>query len=395
MRGPGFRRRGAVLTLTVVACVVPASLAAVAPPAGAAAATAEGTTALTLTGPAGRRLNAAGVRLDAAAPGAAFGPRVALPVKDGRVGTTGLALGHSGDIVLRLPRRAGRPARSITLREVEVQLGSGVWVTARIGGRRRAFLRSARGVRPTVDRRNGRARLTGGRVVLALPAAVAIRRALGLRAVGLGSLGTLTIDATIAPDTSPDRAPERPPGAVDVTAATLDWHVRDSFIRYIAAGEGTSVDDGARATGRSVRPGTSEPLDYDYALPFTDGWFDPASGLAVLRFRGGVRFRYTAHGIDLRTGESELELAADGQRSRATFAISGSGATDYSGSRDTLIDLAPSLAASSTTSADGRTRTLTAIPGSVPAAGASVFGGFYAPGDPFGWMSVTFTTGSA
>jgi hypothetical protein len=55
-----------------------------------------------------------------------------------------------------------------------------------------------------------------------------------------------------------------------------------------------------------------------------------------------------------------------------------------------LVDLTPLPAPT----ASGSTRTYTAIPGVIPSGSAtSVFGDFYVPGDDFGSISVSFTTG--
>jgi hypothetical protein len=354
----------------------------------------EGSATFTVDGPAGVRMTDRGVRLAGSGGAEAFGPRVVLGVIGGRVGPSIFALGTKGSMTFR------RGGRSLTMRDVEIQLGSSVWVTAVVGGRRRPVLVSTPGVRPSIDRRTGRARIRAGKVRLGIPAAGIVRRALGLRSIGLGSLGTLTVDATVTPDLGGGFAgagttpPPRPASAVDVTAATLDWHVRDSFIRYVNTGEGTRVSGGATATGKTVRPGTDEPLDYDFRLPFTSGWYDPVTDLAVLSHRGTVGFSYRAHGISFETSDGQLEIAgAAGARSRATFAFTGRDGTPFDGRRGDLVDLVPAAARGRTVSDDGRTRTYVEIPGTVPAAArASVFNGFYAPGEPFGSMSVRFTT---
>jgi hypothetical protein len=44
-------------------------------------------------------------------------------------------------------------------------------------------------------------------------------------------------------------------------------------------------------------------------------------------------------------------------------------------------------------SATARMLTYDEIPAAIPPGGAaSVFAGYYLPGDPFGWVSITFTT---
>jgi hypothetical protein len=55
-----------------------------------------------------------------------------------------------------------------------------------------------------------------------------------------------------------------------------------------------------------------------------------------------------------------------------------------------LTNLDPGKA---TVSVDNATPAFAQIPATMPrAAGASIFAGFYLAGDPFGWVSVTFTT---
>lgn len=379
-----------MLRRTLLLTLVLASL----PAAAAHAGPGEGTAAFTVDGPAGERMTDRGVTLAGSGGAEAFGSRVVLGVTGGRVSSSLFALGTKGSMTFR------RGKRSLTLRDVEIQLGSSVWVTAEVGGKRRPVMVSTSGVKPTINRRTGSARIKAGKLRLTIPAAGVVRRALGLREIGLGSLGTVTIDAKVVPDLSGGftgagtTAPARPATAVDVTAATLDWHVRDSFIRYINTGEGTSVTGGATATGKTVRPGTSTPLDYDFRLPFTTGWYDPASDLAVLSYRGSVGFSYKAHGIAFETSDGQLEISGAGAaRSRATFAFTGRDGTPFDGRRGTMVNLTPAAAASRTTSPDGRTRTFTDIPGSVPdEAQTSVFNGFYEPGEPFGSMTVSFTT---
>jgi hypothetical protein len=73
--------------------------------------------------------------------------------------------------------------------------------------------------------------------------------------------------------------------------------------------------------------------------------------------------------------------------------FSGSGGTDLGDKRAVLVTLDPAKAKTRTTSPDGRTRTFEEIPGTIPdGTSDSVFAGFYHPGDPFGWWSISFTT---
>jgi hypothetical protein len=187
----------------------------------------------------------------------------------------------------------------------------------------------------------------------------------------------------------------RPPGAVDVTAATVSWDVRESFIRYINTGEGTSIFGGATAAAPEVRPGSSVPLTYTFGFPFANGWHhpganpaDPADDRSALYYSGGVRFLYSAHGIDLRTSAPEIELA--GGASRAIFAVAeGEAAAE----RQVIVNL--DLARAGSVSASGNTVTYERVPGAIPSGTAtSVFAGFYAPGTDFGCFTVSYSTAS-
>jgi hypothetical protein len=123
-------------------------------------------------------------------------------------------------------------------------------------------------------------------------------------------------------------------------------------------------------------PGASAALSYGVQFPFASGWVDrgadPASAgddTALLDFGGAVRFRYSAHGIDLSTASPELEP-----------------------SRQVLVNL--DLGHAAAVRVEGNGFTYERVPGAIPAGTAgSTFAGFYAPGTEFGCFSVTSTTG--
>ena len=165
----------------------------------------------------------------------------------------------------------------------------------------------------------GSVALRGATVRLTVAGAAALRRALKVKRLSPGALGTLTVDAkrsttttgngTPGPTTTPGTTtttpggtttppgpntpadlggpvpPARPASAVDVTAAPITWHVRDSFIRYINTGEGTATSDGATAEPPVVIGG-SPPLVYDFHFPFKGGWYDPMSKTARVTYSG-------------------------------------------------------------------------------------------------------------
>jgi len=182
----------------------------------------------------------------------------------------------------------------------------------------------------------------------------------------------------------------RPASAVDLTGAQITWRPKPSFIRYVNSGEGTSVFAGATEdppTGAEcpVEPGPA--LVYSFHFPFARGWYDAATGAAGVYFGGGVRFRYTAHGIDLDAKEPEIELT--GASSRAIFRLDGRGDTNPGNKRAVMVDLG--VAAAPPVQGPGSV-SYERIPATIPVGGSqSVFADFYAPGDTFGCISVSFT----
>jgi hypothetical protein len=89
---------------------------------------------------------------------------------------------------------------------------------------------------------------------------------------------------------------------------------------------------------------------------------------------------------------NDPEVELDGPASRAIFRMTGSGDTDGGNQRAVVETLDVSRSAASV-GADRRSFAYARIPGAVPpGAASSVFAGYYLPGDPFGWVSISFTT---
>jgi len=383
--------------------------ATVALPAGANAATpaGSGTSVLTLQTAA---LGVQGITTSAVAPAKAKGSKFTFPVKTASVGRAA-TLGHNG----RLRLRAGQ--RSVTLSAPQLRLAKDSRLTAKIG-KASVTVFTVDAAKRKLNAITGTVALRGGTVRLTVAGAAALRRALKLRRLAPGVLGTLTVDArrsattttgTPAPGTptttTPGGAtttpggPTTPPGggtppdlggpaplarpatAVNVNAAGITWHVRDSFIQYINTGEGTATFGGA-TPGPAVGG-----LVYEFNFPFKDGWYDPVSKTARITYTGTVAFNYKAHGIKLTASDPEIEIV--GAASRGIFVTAN---TQTAAKRGVLVNLDPA-AATTAHSPDGTNHVYTKIPGSIPAdAGASVFAGFYAAGAPFGWVTVDLTT---
>ncbi|HET7445544.1 MAG TPA: HtaA domain-containing protein [Solirubrobacterales bacterium] len=375
---------------------------------------AAGTSTLKLDGPAAKALRAAGVELGAVKPATGRAQKVVLPVAASLAGKTTTIVRHRGAVSLQ----AGR--KQLRLAKLTLVLDKRARVEAKLGGERLDLFRVTGGKRQ-VDPTAGSIDLSGLRLKLTADGAREIGERLGLDSLRSQTFGQLTTrvsgaangggapsgggggatkSSTCPLPSTPGPTPEdplpakvKPLGAVDVTGAALDWHVRDSFIRYINSGEGTSVSGGATADPPVLLPEASQALSYDFRFPFTGGWLDPGASpeagddSALVDFSGAVRFRYSAHGIDLSTADPEIEIA--GANSRAIFAISDAGGA---AKRQVLINLDLSRAAG--VSVSGKTHTYERVPGAIPPGTASsTFAGFYTPGTEFGCVTVSFTTG--
>jgi Htaa len=412
------------------ALVLAALAAAAAVPSTASAAS--GTSVLTLKGAAASSLSSAGMKVSAVAPATAKGKAITLPVKSLTVGATA-ALGHSGAIRLK------KGSRTLTLKTPALRLAaSGSRLTVRLGGKTTTIL-TVDAAKRSLNGAAGTAALKGARVTLTTAGAAAIRRALKLKALKGGTLGTLTVDASrgstgtagggsgtggsnstgggstgggatgggatgggsgsggtgggggaqscsSGPVATPSGGPSAltaPPTSVPVAAASITWHVRDSFIQYINTGEGTAVANGATADPPSVQPGSSASLAYGFHFPFKSGWYDPASNTTRLTYSGTVLFCYFDHGIKLTASNPEIEITSSGARG-----VFVTGNVDTPDRRGVLVNLENVARAD-----DGATHTWSQMPGRIPAdTGDSTFAGYYAAGDPFGWITVSATT---
>ncbi len=367
-----------------------------------------------------KSLRSQGVKIGAFGGASARPRRVVLRVGGGLVSSTAL-LNQRGGLVLR--RRVEGRKRKVELGRLQVRLGASSEIVGQVGSRRLTlFAVRAPATTLSLDTQTGAASVRGASVSLTRAAGRLIKKRLRLRRLPRGAFGKLTVDALVTGSDAPggggpgtggpgggpgggnppvsgplgDEPPllARPAGAVNLTGAQITWRPKPSFIRYVNSGEGTSVFGGASADPASSPecPAEGGPaLVYAFHYPFTAGWYDPASKTAGVYFGGGVRFRYTAHGIDLDAKEPEIEI--NGPSSRAIFRFDGRGDTNPGNKRAVMVNL--DLAAAPPAEGPG-TVSFERIPGTIPASGGSqsVFADFYAPGDTFGCMSVSFTYGS-
>ncbi|WP_445150269.1 HtaA domain-containing protein [Baekduia sp. Peel2402] len=414
----------------VLATAVAAALAAVVPASAQAAAS--GTSVLTFKGTAASSLSSAGVKASAVSPATAKGKAVTFPVKTVTVGSAA-TLGHSGSI------RFKKGSRTLTLKTPALRLAAtGSRLTAKVDGKTTTIL-TVDAAKRSLNATNGTVSLKSASVKLTSAGAAAIKKALKLRSLRSGTLGTLTVDATTGattgtggtgstgggstgsgstgtgttgggttgggtPGTPADNpksctkgpvvvpaggptALTAPVTSVPVMSASITWHVRDSFIQYINTGEGTAVANGATADPKQVQPGSSASLVYQFHFPFKDGWYDPVSDTTRLTFTGTVLFCYFDHGIKLTASNPEIEINGN-SASRGIFITDN---TDVAAKRGVLVnlDLANKGAATNTPP----THEWAQVPGKIPTnTGDSTFAGYYAAGDPFGWITVTAST---
>lgn len=395
------------------------ALVAIALPAQSPAAI-SGATQLKLDGPAADALREQGVRIAPIKPASGGAQQIKLPVAAGLAGSTTTLVRQRGGIEL------SGTGGDVRLRQLRLLLGKRSLLEAKLGGEEIELFKVLGGGRRDVDATNGSVRFDNLGLKLTRAGAKALAAKLGLKSLPVQRFATLSTRLTgltqgdsgkpgggnsspggpaqqssacplpSGPGPAAEGTPPiavRPPGAVDVTGATIGWHVRESFIRYIATGEGTTPSGGASADPPVLLPGASAALSYDFHFPFAGGWLDsgadpanPADDRAALSFSGGLRFLYSGHGIDLLAASPEIEF--NGAASRAIFAVSENGGAAQ---RQVLVTLDLSRAGS--ISRSGNSYVYDRVPGAVPAGTASsTFAGFYAPGTDFGCFTVSFST---
>lgn len=386
--------------------LLPAALAVAGIATGAAASPATaadyGAGSLSLTTGA-KGLKGQGVRWTAASPAKTLSgrSRVVLPVESGTV-TTAATLGLKGTV------RLTKGSRKVTLTGLQVRLGKTSSLTGEVnGGKRRTIGRlTVPSSRIKLDRTAATASTSDARLTLTASTAKLVRSRLKLRHAPSRGIASLAVTGHVKDAPAPSTCTaaycatglgaeppvaKRPSSAVDVRSATIVWRPLDSWIRYVASGEGTASSGGATNGPREVLPGSSSSFVYSFGFPFKGGWYDAASDTAATTFRGKVGFRFKVHTIDMSAADPEVEI--NGTTSRVIFRMDGKNGTALGGTRGVLIDLDLSKAEGKTISADGKTHTYTRIPGTIPAnTGSNVFAGFYGPGEGFGSITLSFTT---
>ena len=376
---------------------------ALAVPATAGAAGPTGNTTLTLAKGQARLLAERQIAFSGTG-GTTTGRQTRLQISGGTIGVEGVRLSHSG--ALRLVAGAGRAQRAVRLGAPRLELGAERSVlSASLKGKRRVVFDLRL---PTsgflVDSAKGTARLHGATLAWNPPVARAIGRLLDAR-LPRGVLGKLrTSAATLLDEGSQPGAVSseppllaRPASAVDVSGATLTWHVRDSWIRYANSEATPEAIEGASpapAIPESSHPCPDRPAEtaptlvYSYSFPFANGWYDPPTGTTALYHSGGIRFSYPSRGIDLTMRNPEIEIAGGASR---TILRLRSGA----GNDPRVSFLALAAAAAPIESPAGTFTYSSPLRAALTPEGQAAFGSFggiYSPpNNGFGCFSIAFT----
>jgi hypothetical protein len=374
-------------------------------PALAGAAEPVGSGSLTVAKGRWAKLGQRGIELAGSGAAESTGRRTRLDIGGGAIEEGRATLSFDG--ALRFSAGEGRGRRVVKLTGLRTELGPSSSFSAKLGKTRRVIfdLGPAAGA-ATIDRARGAAQLRGASLAWRPGAVAAIGRRLGID-LPPGSFGSFTVTAaTVFPDGPPQSGPisdeppllARPASAVNVNSATLAWHVRDSWIRYVNSQEPPQTLEGASAEApiaENSHPcpnspaGANPTLVYSYDFPFANGWYDAASGSAALYYGGGVRFSFPAHGIDVTARNPEIEI--NGAASRAIFRLRGGGQTPYPDERAALLSLPAGTPLAGPPNSFGFPGPLR---GTLTADGQKAFAGFYPPPNAgFGCFSISFTAG--
>ncbi len=391
------RRLPSLLALFAIA-LLPTAQAVAAEPVGSAS--------LAVSPGKWRTLDKRGIELAGGGGADSEGRRTRLQVNGGEIADNRAQISIGG--ALKFAAGEGKQHRVARLSGLRVELGPKSTLSAKLGKRRLVlFDLKPKSGPPAIDGAKKSAQLRGARLVWRGAAAKAIGKRLDAN-LPKGAFGNFTVLAATVligppPQSGPISAAELPPlarpaTAVNISAATVTWWVRSSWINYVASGAGTTAIEGAvpgAPIAESGHPclddagGETKPRIYDYTFPFVNGWYDPPTGVTAIYGSGGVHFSFPGHGIDLSTRNPEIEL--NGAASRAIFRLRGSGATAYPDARAVMLDL--NRNAAPVEGPPGTFAYAAPIRGSLTPDGLSVFGGFYQPPNNhgFGCFAVSFT----
>jgi hypothetical protein len=332
----------------------------------------------------GRTLSGQGVNLLAGVPASRAERIVTLPISslDPNANPSATADGS-------LSFKRGK--RVVSLTGIRFHLSAGT-ISGNLGGEQLDVFRFAGGA--TANGSSGAVGLVGGKLRLTKNAAKALRKELNLvRALRHDGVGMAWLAAQANPTHEAAKA---------VTSGVADWGVRASWRGYVLSPPvgSISVSGGATASGPLSSPATI------FGFPSAGGSYTKglygASDRLVLNTQGAVSFAKPGHCImDLTF--SDVAVTIDGANSSialdSTADVNGGAppacAVDNPpvGVTDVIFAKLDLSAETPTYSSDGKTITWSAIPGSLTAAGAAMFGGMLKEGAALDPITITVGIG--
>ena len=349
-------------------------------------------TRIVLGGPAAKGLSAAGVTVTAKRPATVSRGRVILPPTAVAITGATATVDHAGALTLR----AGR--RSVTLRTLRVTIGARSSLSAQVGGTRRTIATiAAPAPRRAVD--SAGTYLTEAPLVLTGAIVRLLRAELKRPALRAGRLGRIDLEASAAPAGGDDlpgapTAPTvtgpptpggattstRPASAVTITGGTVRWAPRASWVGYLAS---SGEADSAAAQAPAVWDAAAQA----YTLPISGGWFDAATGGALVATAGATDFRWTSHSLDLSFADWTFDLAAPTPKAVVTAqraAVKGVVGTRQPIGLVRLNGVAPTVSGSTVTWSD--------VPMSLAAEGVTLYRAYLYDSDE-GRLTISATLG--
>jgi len=339
-------------------------------------------TRIDLSGPAAQSFT-----VKAAKPATAAHRKVTLPPTQVAIKGSTATVQHGGTLTLR----AGR--RSLKLSDVQVTVGKRSALSAKVGGVRRTVATiTAPATRRGVD--------PAGTYVTEAPLRLtaAFAKRLGVKP---GRLGRIDLEASAAQEAAPDipgapSAPTvtgpptpgggttapRPAAAVTITGGTARWAPRPSWVNYLAS---SGEADGVSAQA----PATYDPQTLTYTFPITGGWFDAATGRAVIDTAGATNFRWTDHSLDLSFADWTFDFASATPKAVITVQRASGSPKKTIGTRQPvalvrLNGVTPTIS--------GSTVTWTDVPMSLAAEGVGLYRA-YLYNTPQGTVTISATLG--
>lgn len=310
-----------LIAIVLMFVLVPAAQAA--PPAGAPVAT-------VTVGAKGKGLRAASVKVTTSGRAKLFDSWVGMPISDVSVGT-----GSRASFVLSGTIKLRKGKHTVRLRGLLVKLdGREVRITGKIGSKRLTIFTARAASAPKTNASLVLADVTATNLRLTKGGARAVHKKIRSFPARSRKLGLFKAAAWVTQPTSdyagsmtpadaaackpvsgPSDDPAKPVTAVDVSCASLVWHVRNSWVNHA-----TQSLEVAPARGLLPIPaaGHACPDDaatrdatYSFWLPALSGWWDAASQTGNLRSAGGERsiVDYGSVVADIEVRDLEIKLA--------------------------------------------------------------------------------------